>query len=152
MNFFRLFLFLFFYSFQFYELNQVLIDSRTSGLIIIFGIFLFWSSTIEVESPSYDFRLPRSGGIPYIFKACEKSPSAGFVWHQSLRVRLNLIFFCISLWCASSMLPLTTVRSPRSVKIADAVVVGSSGLKNSHGDNRIKYFQELEINSKFITL
>ena len=26
-----------------------------------------------------DARLPRSGGIPYIFKACEKSPSAGFV-------------------------------------------------------------------------
>ena len=34
---------------------------------------------IEILIRICDVRLPRSGGIPYILKACVKSPSAGFV-------------------------------------------------------------------------
>ena len=45
-----------------------------------------------------DARLPRSGGIPYIFKAYEKSPFAGFVPQSGISVS---IFFSIkkeTLW------------------------------------------------------
>ena len=37
-----------------------------------------------------DARLPRSGGIPYIFKACEKSPFAGFVPQSGITARMFL--------------------------------------------------------------
>ena len=39
-----------------------------------------------VQPPDCDARLPRSGGIPYIFKACEKKSLCGIcpsIWHHS---------------------------------------------------------------------
>ena len=41
-----------------------------------------------------DDRLPRSGGIPYIFKACEKKSLGGTcpsVWHHSIGVIRTLL-------------------------------------------------------------
>ena len=51
-----------------------------------------------------DARLPRSGGIPYIFKACEKKSLCGIcpsIWHHRLETQRQryenpcIIFFCI---------------------------------------------------------
>ena len=68
------------------SVNVITIRHKKVGIRTI-PLFVPFATKVLLQPYSCDARLPRSGGIPYIFKACEKKSLCGIcpsVWHHSL--------------------------------------------------------------------